>query len=287
MAEQIKAIDIMNYLNYNKEGLNIFWGGLEMSEMKKEFIPAGMEIPPMTTEQFIKQMDDAGYEKVFLAAIKMGSYKARFMGMDYTNEMVYKEVKKFPDRLVGIAGYDPFYIMDSLKAIETAVKKYGFKGVYAHTLGWGMAANDRRMYPCYAKCVELDIPFSMQIGQSFERLPSEPGRPIYVDPVVLDFPELKFICSHTGYPWCDEVVSMAWKHVNVYVDMSAHPPRNLPMRMRSLFEFMDSGRGRIKTLYGTNSQPMKMFLDQFMALPLKDETKVAVLRENAIKLFKL
>ena len=288
MAEKFKVIDIINYLNYNKEGRKLFYeGGLEFTEMVSEFGSPEMMPPPITTEEFVKQMDEAGYDKVFLCAIKMGSYKARAMGMDFTNEMIYEEVRKFPDRLVGICAYDPFYIVDSLKEIETAVKEYGFKGVYVMPHGWGIAANDRRMYPCYAKCVELDIPFSMQIGQAFERLPSEPGRPIYVDQVTLDFPELRFICSHTGYPWCEEVVAMAWKHKNVYIDTSAHAPRTIATRMRPLLDFMDSRAGRVKVLYGTNSWPLKMTLEQFMALPLKEETKTAILGENAVRVFKL
>lgn len=209
------------------------------------------------------------------------------MNIDYSNEMVYEEVKKFPDRLVGICGYDPLNIMDSIRTIEKAVEEYGFKGVYAHTLGWGIAANDRRMYPVYAKCVELDIPFSMQVGQSYEPLPSEPGRPIYVDQVALDFPDLKFICSHTGYPWWEEAVALASKYDNVYVDTSAHLPKAIATRMKTLLDFMDSGLGRRKVLYGTNSFSFKMILEQFMGLPLKDESKAAILGENAIRLFKL
>ena len=284
MAE-IKAIDVLNYYRYTKEGLAIFVGGPESSTLLKTNPPEFFRT--ISTEEFIKEMDEASYEKVFLAAIKMGSYRARAMNMDYNNEMIYEETKKFPDRLVGIAGYDPLNIMESVRQIEKAAKEYGFKGVYAHTISWGMTADDRRMYPCYAKCVELDIPFSMQIGQSWEPLPVDVGRPIYVDKVVVDFPELRFICSHTGYPWHEEVVSLAWSRPNIYIDIAAHFPRTLPVRMKALVDFMDSRAGRNKVLFGTNSFPLKPYLDQFMALPISEETKLAVLRENAIRVFKL
>lgn len=286
MIENFKVIDIMNYPNYTKEGRDLFYSGPESSMLLKLGTPDLLP-PPITTEEFIKQMDENGYDKVFLCAVKMGSYRRHTMNIDYSNEFVYEEVKKFPDRLVGICGYDPFYIMDSINAIEKAVKEYGFKGVYAHTLGWGIAANDRRMYPVYAKCVELDIPFSMQIGQSYEPLPSEPGRPVYVDQVALDFPDLKFICSHTGYPWYEEAVSLAAKHDNVYIDSSAYAPRVIAARMKTLLDFMDSSLGRRKVLYGTNSMPFQFVTSMFMGLPLKDESKAAILGENAISLFKL
>ncbi len=286
MALGFKVIDIMNYLNYNKAGHDVFYGGPESGLLLKKAGAVKLP-PPITTEEFVKLMDEAGVEKAFLCAFKMGSYKHRTLNIDYSHEMVYEETKKFPDRLIGICGYDPFWIAEGIRAIEKAVKEYGFKGVYCHTLGWGIAANDRRMYPVYSKCVELDIPFSMQIGQSAEPLPSEVGRPMYVDPVNLDFPDLKFICSHTGYPWCEEAISLAWIRDNVYIDVSAHAPNTIPPRMKSLLDFMDSGMGRRKVLWGTNSWPFQMILDQWAAIPLKDETRKAVFRDNAVRLYKL
>lgn len=286
MIENFKVIDIMNYPNYTEVGRDMFYGGPETSFLlkhgSKDMLP-----PPLTTEQYVQQMDAAGYDMVFLSAVKMGSYRCRRMNVDYSNEMVYEEVKKAPDRLVGICGYDPLNVMDSIRAIEKAVKEYGFKGVYAHPITWGIAANDRRMYPLYTKCVELDIPISMQVGQSYEPLPSEPGRPIYVDQVALDFPGLKFIMSHTGYPWHEEAVALCSKHDNLYMDCSAHPPKVVAARMKPLLDFMDTGLGRNKVLFGTNSMPFPMVTPGFMALPLKDESKAAILAGNATRLFKL
>lgn len=290
MAEKPKVIDTLNYFIYNKKGFKMFFSGPESSFLLRplaKLVPSVDDFPSVTTDQFVKQMDEAGFDKVFLCALKMGSYRTRSINIDYPNEVIYEETKKFPDRLVGICGYDPYFVMDSVRGIEKGVKEYGFKGVYAHTLGWGIAANDRRMYPCYAKCVELDIPFSMQIGQSYEPLPSEPGRPIYVDQVALDFPELRFVCSHTGYPWVEECVGVAWTRENVYIDCAAHAPRTFPARMKPLLDFMDTGLGRTKVIFGTNGFGLKNILDEFMALPLKDQSKKAILGENAIRVYKL
>lgn len=54
----------------------------------------------------------------------------------------------------------------------------------------------------------------------FPCLPADPGRPIpYVDEVALTFPQLKMVCGHVGYPWTDEMVSLAWKYDNIYIGM--------------------------------------------------------------------
>jgi predicted TIM-barrel fold metal-dependent hydrolase len=281
MKEEIMAIDVMNY-PFTPEAWKKFWSSPEMKEMADRVL--GGHIPPgKSVKEFIAEMDEAGYEKVFIAEVKMGSYKGRWLANDFTNEEVYEIVRQAPDRLVGLAGYDPMNIMESLRNIEKAVKEYGFKGVYAHTLGWDIRPDDRRMYPCYAKCVELGVPFSMQVGHSLELMPSEAGRPIYIDKVALDFPELIFIASHTGWPWCEELIAMAWKHPNVYIDISAHLPKYLHP---SLIQFMDT-RGQDKVLFGTNAFGLKRCKQQFLELPLKEETKRKVLRENAIRVFKL
>ena len=253
-----------------------------MQEMAERIL--GGHVPRAASqEQFVAEMDAAGFEKVFIAAVKMGSYRRRWLANDFSNEEVHQMIKMRPDRLIGLCGYDPLNIMESVRSIERAVKEYGFKGVYAHTLGWDIRADDSRMYPCYAKCIELGIPFSMQIGHSLELMPSGAGRPIYIDKVALDFPELVFIASHTGWPWCHELIALASKHCNVFIDISAHLPKYLDP---GLIQFMDT-RGRDKVLFGTNGFGLKRCKQQFMELKLKEETKRKVLRENAVRIFKL
>ena len=259
-----------------------FWSSPEMQEMSNRIL-GGHTPQGVSAKEFISDMDQSGFDKVFIVAIKMGSYRGRWLANDFTNKEVYEMIKDYPDRLVGMAGYDPLDIMTSVREIEVAVKEYDFKGVYAHTSGWDIRPDDRRMYPCYVKCVELGIPFSMQIGHSLELMTSECGRPIYIDKVPLDFPELTFIASHTGWPWCEEMVAMASKHPNVYIDISSHLPKYLD---KSILQFMDT-RGQDKVLFGTNAFGLKRCKQQLMELTLKDDTKRKVLRDNAVRLFKL
>lgn len=281
MSDEIMAIDVLNY-PFTPEGMKKFWASAEMKEMCDRVL-GGHTPQGVTAKQFIADMDNAGFEKVFIVAVKMGSYRGRGLANDFSNREVYEMIKDYPDRLVGMAGYDPLNIMASLREIETAVKEYGFKGVYAHTLGWDIRPDDRKMYPCYVKCVELGIPFSMQIGHSLELMPSEVGRPIYIDKVALDFPELTFIASHTGWPWCEELIAMASKHKNVYIDISAHLPRYLD---QALVQFFDT-RGQEKVLFGTNAFGLKRCKQQFLEMSLKEDTKRKVLRDNAVRVFKL
>jgi predicted TIM-barrel fold metal-dependent hydrolase len=101
--------------------------------------------------------------------------------------------------------------------------------------------------------------------------------------VALDFPSLRVIGSHTGWPWVEEMIAMAWKHENVYVDISGYHPRYLD---KAIVDFMNT-RGRNKTLFGTNGWAYDMILPAFEQLGLKEESKRLVLRENAMRVFNL
>jgi hypothetical protein len=283
--EKIKGIDCL-YYPFTPEQQERFWSSEEMQIMLKNII--GGRIPKgyggrCSAEEFIAIMDKYGLEKCLIAACKFWSYRNRRMSVEFSNEEVYELVKKFPERLIGLAGYNPYRIKESLEEIKRAVNDYGFKGVYGHFMGFGLAPNDKKLYPLYAKCVELDIPVSMQVGHAAEVLPSEPGRPIYLDEVAIDFPSLRIIGSHTGWPWCEEMIAMAWKHENVYVDIAGHHPRFLD---KSIVDFMNT-RGKNKTLFGTNGWAYEMILPAFEQLGLKEESMRLVLRENAMKVYKL
>jgi predicted TIM-barrel fold metal-dependent hydrolase len=115
---------------------------------------------------------------------------------------------------------------------------------------WGAPPIDRRYYPLLATCVELGVPFCTQVGHTGPLRPSETGRPIpNIDQVAIDFPELVIVCGHVGYPWAEEMVAVARKHANVYIDTSAYTTRRLP---RELVSYMNSGSGRHKVLFGSN-----------------------------------
>jgi predicted TIM-barrel fold metal-dependent hydrolase len=280
--EDIKAIDVMNY-PFTPELQDKFWAGYELQIMMKQMFKGRSPMVRCTPDEFIAQMDEAGYGKVLISMPKIYSWNEKKLAIDYTLEEINQLVKTHPSRLVGLASYNPFKITESLKEIEMAVKEYGFKGIYAHTLGHNIPPNHKSMYPCYAKCVELGIPFSLQVGHSLELLPSDPGRPIYLDEVALDFPNLTIIASHTGWPWCEELIALAWKHLNIYIDISAHLPRYLD---KSLINYMTT-RGQEKTLFGTNGLGLKLCKDQFMEIPMKDDVRKKILRDNAIRVFKL
>ncbi len=235
--------------------------------------------------ELVADMDRLGYRCIVICATKMWSYRYHHkLILDYRVDDVGQLVAESGGRIIGAASYNPFRIEESLAEVERGVKQYGFKYVWFHPLSFGLAPNDRRFYPLYAKCNELGIAVGMQVGHSAEVLPSDVGRPMLVDDVAIDFPNLRINLSHTGWPWVDEWCSMLWRHPNVYGDISAYFPKSLDERQ---VRFMDSSRGRGKVLFGTNGLGLAPCLEQFKALPLRDDTKRRVLHDNAVEFLQL
>lgn len=230
----------------------------------------------LTPEEVIKLMDEAGVERILLNAwYRPGKAVV-------SNEMVYEWTRKYPDRFIGIAGVDLSDPVEAVKTLEKCVKEYKFKGLRVVNWLWELPPNHKLYYPLYVKCVELDIPFFTQVGHTGPLKPSETGRPVpYLDEVALTFPKLKIIGGHLGYPWTNEMIGVAWKHENVYIDTSAYAPRYYPPE---IIHYMKT-YGSKKVMYGTNFAQLgfQATMEQVKELGLPEEVEYDFLRGNILR----
>lgn len=231
-------------------------------------------------EQLIAEMDEAQILRAVLRAW------AAPEGWIITNDEIAALVQRFPDRFLGLVTVDPRRPVEAVRELRRAVNDLGLRGLHMLPWMWNLPPNDRHYYPLYVACVELGIPFCLQVGHTGPLRPSEPGRPIpYLDEVALAFPELTIIGGHIGYPWAEEMIALAWKYPNVYIDTSAYLPRFYPPALRM---FMNS-YGQDKVLFGTN-YPMlspSRCRAQVEELGLKPEAREKFLRLNALEAFRL
>jgi predicted TIM-barrel fold metal-dependent hydrolase len=283
MENGIRAIDFMYYVATPE-----FIG--RWNEAKKGELICRMEraiggLPQFDSiDAMVAKMDEANVEKVCITQCKMWSYRNKWMYMDTQLEEVAQYTRRYPSRFVGLAGYNPFRIKESLQEIDRAVKDYGFKGVYVHIYGFDIPLHDAKMYPLYAKCDELKIPVSIQVGHVLEAMPSEHARPIYLDRIASDFPELKIVGAHTGWPWVEELISVCYKWDNVYFGVDAWMPKYLKPE---IIHYINSRMGQDRCLWGTNGLPWKESLDQWRQMGLKESVQKNLLRDNAAELFGL
>lgn len=86
----------------------------------------------------------------------------------------------------------------------------------------GLAASERRYYPLYAKCVELDIPVRIYTSMNYANdRPYDLGHPRHLDQVAVDFPELRLIAGLGGWPWIADMVGLLRRHPNLVCDTAS------------------------------------------------------------------
>ena len=237
-------------------------------------------IPDVPLSMTIGAMDEAGVG-LGLVAAWWGP-----QGALIDNDEVASFVRQYPDRLVGVASVNLSRPMDAVRELRRCVRELGFRALRIVPWLWGLPPDDRRYYPLYAECIELDVPFCLQVGHTGPLLSSETGRPIpYLENVALEFPELRIVAGHIGAPWTQEIISLARKFPNLYIDTSAYKATRYPT---DFVEFM-RGRGARKVLFGTN-YPMltpSACLEGVKALGLSEEAEQLFLWGNAGRVFKL
>lgn len=240
----------------------------------------GLDRTPPTREQTLAAMDEAGVGLALLSAWHDAA------GWLMTNDEVAEHVAAAPERFRGVATVDLRDPMGAVREIRRCVEQLGFVAVRSVPWLWDLPPDDRRYYPVYVACCELGVPFCTQIGHTGPLCPSEPGRPIpYLERVLLDFPELVVVGGHVGFPWVDEVISLATKFRTLYVDTSAYAAHRLPPD----FVAWMRGRGRDRVLFGSN-WPMiapARCLAGLDALGLDDEASELFLHANARRVFAL
>ncbi|HET6998900.1 MAG TPA: amidohydrolase family protein [Solirubrobacterales bacterium] len=146
----------------------------------------------------------------------------------YWNERVAELVGRRPDLFLGgLAGVDPRE-PDALDELEWAHDELGLRGLVIQPGFLKMTPTDERCYPLYSYCQRRGVPVTLHTGINFTpNGPIDYGRPLWVDRVACDFPDLVLVCNHGGWPWVTEALAIAWKHTNVYLEFGAIAPKYL------------------------------------------------------------
>lgn len=190
----------------------------------------------------IASMDRAGVDRMLISAWVAPR------NVMISNDEVAGFVAEAPDRLIGVGAVDISRPMEAVREVRRCVREFGFRAIRVLPWLWEAPPTDRRFYPVYVACCEEGVPFCTQIGHTGPLMSSEVGRPIYLDQVALDFPELVVVGGHIGYPWTDEAIAVATKHENVYIDTSAYTVKRYPPQIVDYLRH----HGANKVMFGTN-----------------------------------
>jgi predicted TIM-barrel fold metal-dependent hydrolase len=282
----MEAIDIVVNL-FTEQEVRLGQTGIDEEFKAQVRMPEEMR-GGVSIEDYLGKMDRAGIQRSLLIAVRAGDLAVKG-SYEIPYARVHEVCEGHPDRFSGLAGVDPFRGMAGLREFESAVRDLGFVGAHLYPHWFGLAPDDAKYYPYYAKCCELDVPIMMQVGHNLiysreRRLPSV-GRPICLDQVAIDFPELRLLGIHIGVPWTEEMISMAWKHENVFIGVDAYAPKHWPP---AIVHYLNT-YGRHKVLFGTDWPVIdpERAVQEVEALGIRPDAKPLLMRENALRVFRL
>ncbi len=259
--------------------------GIQNSKMWKELCEyinfSRMQAQPLA--DVVADMDRADVVR----AVITGRDCETTYGAPSNNDSVIEFCRAYPEKFLGFVGLDPHKGMAAIAELKASVEGLGMHGAAVDPYLAQIYANDAKYYPIYSKCCELDVPIIFTTGPA-TLVPGaiiDHTAPRYIDVVARDFPDLKIIISHGGYPWVNEAITVAERNKNVYIDLSEY--EHAPMAEA----YLQAANTMIpdKVLYAS-AHPFVHFKDalkKYEALDLKPEVRRKVMYENAAKLLGL
>ena len=237
-------------------------------------------------EDYLLKMDAAGVEHSLVIATRGGDMRVKY-SYSIPYERVAKLCEKHPTRFSGLAGIDPTRGIEGLREFHRGITEYGFVGGHIYPHWFELPPDHAKFYPFYARCCELDVPVMMQVGHCLDynrdRILKSVGRPLTLENIAIDFPELKIIGLHLGWPWTEEMIAMCFKHQNVFVCADAYAPKHWP---ENYVHYANSW-GQDKVLFGSDWPVLEpeRCVAEIISLGLRPEPMRKLLRDNALRVF--
>jgi len=216
-------------------------------------------------------------------------------GKRNSNEHVIDLANNYPNAFAGIlASLDTSApnLDEVSRYAQELLQNPSVKGFKFHPPDQGFYPSDKRYYGIWevlqagAKPVMFHVGFTV-LGANTDGgsgIGLDYGRPIHLDTLARDFPRMKIIAAHPGWPWQEELIGILTHKKNVYVDTSGYLAEQLPE------VFLRAIRGRLqdKALFGTDFPyvDLAQALASFEKLGLKDGVKEKIFFGNAKALFK-
>jgi uncharacterized protein len=209
-----------------------------------------------------------------------------------SNDLIAQAVKDHPDTFIGFGAVDP-HMGKWAESEVRHIADLGLRGLKFQPIVQGFFPNDERFYPIYAAAQSLGLTVLFHTGTTGigagapggMGLRLKYGRPIHLDDVAADFPDLTIIAAHPGWPWTEELMSIAVHKGNVYVDMSGWAPKYFPQ------PFVQYARTVLqdKMLFGTDWPliTVERWQAEFAEYDFPPAVVAKIMRENAKRVLRL
>lgn len=286
MPSGIGVIDLMLELPTDDRGTWYdFMKPLLMDQESRELFkfPAEYMFKAVPT---VRESDD--YIGIALDEMDKYGIEKAMISVRFGNPLGGRALKEHPDRFIASFAVDPNQGMDGVRELKRAHAEFGVKAATAFPCGCvpQVPINDKKFFPLYAACIDLDIPIFVCAGVPGPRVPMAAQHVELIDEVCWFFPELKFVMRHGSEPWEALAVKLMLKWPNLYYSTSAFAPKHYP---KAIIDFANT-RGSDKIIFA-GYWPMGLSLDRIFAelreVPFRDHVWPKFLYENARNLLRL
>jgi predicted TIM-barrel fold metal-dependent hydrolase len=234
--------------------------------------------------EVIQEFTDAGVESCLVAL----DLETTVATPACTNDYVHAMWQRHPERIIQCWGtLDPFKGELALREARKAVQQLGFVGFHFHPIMQHFAVNDRRFYPLFELIDELKAAVMIDVGTTGmgAGMPGGMGarirhaHPSAIDDLAADFPNLKILMAHPGWPWVDETTAVALHKGNVYWEMSGWAPKHFPASLKIDMR----ARLQDKVMFGSDypSMPYARILKEWTELGYSDAVMEKIFHQNA------
>ncbi|MDP8255307.1 MAG: amidohydrolase family protein [Candidatus Alcyoniella australis] len=235
--------------------------------------------PPSDT---LTDMDEAGVD----LSVVVGVDAETNAGFRVPNELVAKEVDASEGRLIGFMGLDPRKGNAAIDELRRSHDELGLRGIKFICHLNELEPSHRLFYPIYEEASARGLPVLHHTGTHYHA-----GRkikycqPLFIDEIAVDFPKLKLVAAHFGWPWTDEAIAVALRNRNVYLNVAGWAPRHWP---EVLLRYLRGPLQR-KVLFGSDHPllPRKRLVNEIDKLELSDEIKTRLFEHNPKELLGL
>jgi predicted TIM-barrel fold metal-dependent hydrolase len=233
-------------------------------------------------DDYVKKMDLLGIDKMCILGVDQGKHDEKYnkrpsqvrlaafekkFGHKTTmpNKFVYDFVKVHPDRLVGFGSLHPDSDYNLVDEFERCVNDYGFKGIKLYPLS-GLYPDDERMFPVYEKAEQYGSVVLFHSGvKDCSSMKLKYDDPIFIDNLASEFPELKIVIAHVGYPWVDKAIQISFCNANVFLEISGlltfEAFTNAPIIEDTLTKIVKYAIVNEKTIFGSDGpRPTEKYL---------------------------
>jgi uncharacterized protein len=242
--------------------------------------------------QTVPEMADM-YRRLKMAFVVFTVDSEKGASRKITNEEIAELAHKHGDVAIPFASINPHRGADGVRTAKKLITEYKVKGFKFHPSVQEFYPNDRIAYPLYEVIAEAKLPALFHTGQTGVGAGTRGGggirlkysNPMLLDDVAADFPDMPLILAHPSFPWQEEALSVATHKPQVYIDLSGWSPKYFPPILVQYANTLLKDR----ILFGSDYPVIspERWLEDFAKLPVKDEVRPLILKENAARLLKL